>query len=798
MFNNCTQLTSLNLTNFKNSLTINMKGMFQNCEKLSSLDLSYFNTERVEIMSDMFNGCNSLTSLDLSNFDTSHVTDMQNMFNNCSSLFYLNISNFNTELMDNYYSTNNIKSQMFEGISNNFYYCLFDEDYTKYIFKELSLLNNSIRDCSENCFPEQRFFLKERQHCFLNCRLSETHKFEYKKRCYINCPRKTEVLKNYSNLCEDLFCEKKNLFYDYEQHSCIKEIPENYYLNDTIFKTIDHCDSNCRTCDEAATENNMNCKSCPPETSLYYGNCTNNCPNGFFLDKEDTTKKICKCENTKCFYCSLQALNLNLCDLCNEEMEYFPILNDPKNIKNYFDCYISPDGYYLDRAVNYYKKCYPTCKNCNGPGIVIDNNCTQCIENYIKRDDYPNDNNCYKNCEKNNLYYFFYDKGNFSCTVEKKCPKIFNKLIPQKNKCVDNCLKDEVYKYEFRKTCYEKCPQEPYKSTPNDVLYCEIKCPIDFPYEFNETQTCVKRCNSTEDRAKNLCYLNNIEADVTIEEKEILISAFQEKIANGGLDDLIGNITNKKTDSIVRDNGATYTFTTSENQNNNENNNITTIKLGDCENKLRFYYDIPEQIPLLIFKIDVYEEGLKFPKIEYEVYNPNNHEKLNLNVCQNTKVDLSIPIPIDENEIDLYNSSSGFYNDICYTYTSDKGTDISLDDRKKEFVDKNMSVCEENCEFTGYDLDTKKAICSCEVKIKLPLMSEISFDKNRLYDSFTNIKNIANMKILNCYHVLFSKNGFIKNIGSYIVISIILIPQPVTVDRSLAHSGCSVSQAGTR
>ena len=86
-----------------------------------------------------------------------------------------------------------------------------------------------------------------------------------------------------------------------------------------------------------------------------------------------------------------------------------------------------------------------------------------------------------------------------------------------------------------------------------------------------------------------------------------------------------------------------------------------------------------------------------------------------------------------------------------------------------------MSVCEENCEFTGYDLDTKKAICSCEVKIKLPLMSEISFDKNRLYDSFTNIKNIANMKILNCYHVLFSKNGFIKNIGSYVVISIILI-----------------------
>ena len=42
-------------------------------------------------------------------------------------------------------------------------------------------------------------------------------------------------------------------------------------------------------------------------------------------------------------------------------------------------------------------------------------------------------------------------------------------------------MKDEVLRYEFRKTCYKNCPQEPYKSTPNDILYCEIKCPIDFP-----------------------------------------------------------------------------------------------------------------------------------------------------------------------------------------------------------------------------------------------------------------------------------------------------------------------------
>jgi surface protein len=34
----------------------------------------------------MFNGCSSLTSLDLSNFDTSNVTTMQYMFQDCTSL----------------------------------------------------------------------------------------------------------------------------------------------------------------------------------------------------------------------------------------------------------------------------------------------------------------------------------------------------------------------------------------------------------------------------------------------------------------------------------------------------------------------------------------------------------------------------------------------------------------------------------------------------------------------------------------------------------------------------------------
>ena len=50
--------------------------MFNKCSKLSSLNLSDFNTDDVTNMSYMFNKCSSLTSLNLSNFNTNNVKDM--------------------------------------------------------------------------------------------------------------------------------------------------------------------------------------------------------------------------------------------------------------------------------------------------------------------------------------------------------------------------------------------------------------------------------------------------------------------------------------------------------------------------------------------------------------------------------------------------------------------------------------------------------------------------------------------------------------------------------------------------
>ena len=101
MFNNCTNLPSLDLSKFNTAKVTIMYNMFKNCKKLSSLTLSNFNTENVTDMSYMFSGCQKLSSLTLSNFNTAKVTNMSSMFSDCQELSSLNLSNFNTAKVTN-------------------------------------------------------------------------------------------------------------------------------------------------------------------------------------------------------------------------------------------------------------------------------------------------------------------------------------------------------------------------------------------------------------------------------------------------------------------------------------------------------------------------------------------------------------------------------------------------------------------------------------------------------------------------------------------------------------------------
>ena len=112
MFYNCSTLTSLNLSKFNTAEVTDMSSMFEGCTKLASLDLSNFNTEKVMYMSNMFYNCSALTSLDLRKFNTAKVTEMSNMFYNCSALTTIFASDkFVTDLVTK-------STDMFSGCKN--------------------------------------------------------------------------------------------------------------------------------------------------------------------------------------------------------------------------------------------------------------------------------------------------------------------------------------------------------------------------------------------------------------------------------------------------------------------------------------------------------------------------------------------------------------------------------------------------------------------------------------------------------------------------------------------------------
>ena len=145
-------------------------------------------------------------------------------------------------------------------------------------------------------------------------------------------------------------------------------------------------------------------------------------------------------------------------------------------------------------------------------------------------------------------------------------------------------------------------------------------------YKGNKTDERNKDENKEEDRRAQDIMLQNIEEGFTSEQYDT------------------SNLENGE-DDVFEDEKMTVTLTTTQNQKSNSNNNMTIIDLGECEDLLRKEYNISDDELLYMKKIDVIQEGMKIPKVEYDVYSKlkgNIFVKLNLTVCQNSKISLSI------------------------------------------------------------------------------------------------------------------------------------------------------------
>ena len=423
-------------------------------------------------------------------------------------------------------------------------------------------------------------------------------------------------------------------------------------------------------------------------------------------------------------------LNQNRCvEYCNEseykyEYNHFCYNECPDKtytIDNEYLCLDEkPEGYYFDSNNSVFKKCFESCKTCYGEGNEVNNNCIECLYNY------------FYTLEKNNS-----------------------------------------------KNCYESCP-EGYVKRENNIsvneYLCKPICPEEKPFEIVTTQECIKIC-PLQDLKMKKCILNYKNKDY-IEDDIIAHDIFLKNLEIGFTsEDYNTSYIDKGEDDIYEYEKMYITLSTTKNQKNNTNKNVSTIDLESCEYLLRKEYNISDDDILYLKKIDVDEKGMKIPKVEFDVYykfSGRNLTKLNLSVCEYSNISIYIPITTISDNLDILNSSSSYYNDICYKATSDEGTDIILKDRQKEFVENNKTVCQEDCIFSEYDAGNKKAKCSCKSKGSSSSFAYMKINKTKLYENFINIKNILNIKLMKCYKILFSIKGIFYNIASYTIISIII------------------------
>ena len=196
--------------------------------------------------------------------------------------------------------------------------------------------------------------------------------------------------------------------------------------------------------------------------------------------------------------------------------------------------------------------------------------------------------------------------------------------------------------------------------------------------------------------------------------------------------------------------------------------------------------NIPEEESLIIYKSDIKSNDLSCTYVQYEIFHPNTLEPLDLSDCSEKEISISVPANLDDDILSLYNDldKSGynffdendpFYNDICMTYTTENGTDMSIYDRKQEIEDKGKNLCQSGCKLSNYNSTNKKVKCSCDVNNKKTIsrLDDISFNSVLIQNLFNELK-YSNYYVLKCYKLLFNFKLLKKNIG-FILMAIIFI-----------------------
>lgn len=547
---------------------------------------------------------------------------------------------------------------------------------------------------------------------------------------------------------------------------------------------------------------------------------------GVYFDNSDDFYHKCDISCKKCE-------NGNSCITCNNGY-YF---KEDSRIGNSLNdkCYNTiPEYYYLNTTYNIeyngniinfvYKKCYETCQTCLGDGNIINNRCIKCKDNNIK---YPFDSTkCTINkddCLNNNKFWMVDENNNIKCI--DSCSKYIIFEGDNRNQCIDNCqsyfnpydirqLKPmltyscDSYKYCVTlDTCKAKGLNNDNEQCFPPIIGCvniinytldggssggddatKINNRVKFIkfYEYANTNYSqftqnfiMNQTNKYNSELKKELdshpgeYLNGIDFITSSKYEDFTITIYplkeEEYVYNNLLE--LNNLC-----SI----NFTKLFQNINYQINNQNYIILVAliefkKVSYPINLIDYFlilYDEVNNIPITQIEINNnYSSSLSF-EVSYPLHNfesSNVNEKYSKNLISTIKDLYGI-----DPELNFNDKNSKLFNDICYVFTSKEKTDITIEDRIKDFY-QDLSFCENNCVLIDvYDkseLKNPRSLCNCEIKDKTK-----SDEEN--YSLFLNenfMQTKSNINALKCAKQTFSSKKVASNPLFWIYIILLFI-----------------------
>ena len=782
MFYNNINLTYLNLTSFDTSNVENMKYMFNGCISIPYLNLANFKTHNVSNMEYMFCECNSLNSLEISNFDTSNVNTMGFMFCECNSLKSINLSNFNTinvEFMDYmFYDCESLSSLDLSSFDTR------NVQYIDYMFSYCYLLPSL--DLSNFNTPElismERMFHSCISLTSLDISNFNIEKIESLEETFYNCQSLLSL--NISNFKTNELNNTRNTF------SLCSNLTYLDLSNLDTSKVVD-MDSMFSSCENLKYLNiNFETSSVTNMRYMFY-NCS-----------------------------SLTSLNVSSFDTSRVEQMDFMF----SGCKNLVELDLSNFG---TNSVVTMEEMFSNCTNLEYINFIKYNEPDDLNINKILEEVPENIAICINkedsaiNLELLQIIINLKQCPTISCDTDWRSKQ--KKRIAENNTCIENC---NNFKYEYDNKCYSICPEfadfcqsetstmhtTENLDTTNDnfnersIISTEVN-----PYFTNSYSNIVNDTFSLPNNYNETYYMESTNSDTIINETNKLIIPSSIIINNPNIStEKTYNNTDKSNQEIYKEvikdkmkdydvsegeeiiikgeNNFFYQITTSENDKNfldeinNKTNQFSKIDLGECENYLKDHYHINRNISLIIVKFEKMTNNSLERSLQYEVYEPFNKTKLNLSICSNTSIDIYVPMILSEelnnlyNELkdlgyDLFDEKSDFYQDICTPFKSPNGTDVLLSDRYNYYFNNHETVCQSNCKFSDYSIESQYLKCECDVSnSKIDTEDVKKFTPKTLYESFYDILKFSNYKVLKCYKLAFSMNSLKINKGSIITI----------------------------